>query len=396
MRTESISVLHAAETVRGGVASVLKGHLVFQASHRGIKRVSVLAPENQMSDIIAPGAAVSYHSFGRSTRNAWSLMRFAWAFMLAVWRDQPDVVHLHSSFAGMLGRLILVAVWPVRRPVVYYCPHGFVFLAPDRNTRLVKLLTAAELVMAHFTDAIICVSQYEYEAARSHGFPHARLRLIPNGVATHINPIQCTHAPIQYEHARRHTPHNTFSSPLRLLFVGRLDYAKGFDLLYSAFATLDPDKFELIVIGESVLNDLKALPALPNMTYLGWLPQERLADYYSNADVLVVPSRWEAFGLVVVEAATYGCPTLSSNTPGLVQLVTDGITGKIFDPQVPRSLETILTSTSTLEWTKMGRLAQKTLTAQYSLTRMCEATLALYLEPRGHSLPLRADAPKDK
>ena len=64
---------------------------------------------------------------------------------------------------------------------------------------------------------------------------------------------------------------------------------------------------------------------------IGWLPRESLDAYYAAADGLVVPSRWEGFGLVAIEAMRAGTAVIASNRGSLPELVEHGITGYIFN-----------------------------------------------------------------
>ena len=64
-------------------------------------------------------------------------------------------------------------------------------------------------------------------------------------------------------------------------------------------------------------------------------PHEQLADYYRAADVCVVPSRTESFGLVALEAAACGTPVVAANVGGLRLLVDDGVTGYLVDERDP-------------------------------------------------------------
>ncbi len=65
-------------------------------------------------------------------------------------------------------------------------------------------------------------------------------------------------------------------------------------------------------------------------------PHDRLARYYQAADVCVVPSRTESFGLVALEAAACGTPVIAANVGGLRLLVDDGVTGFLVDERDPR------------------------------------------------------------
>ncbi|MDS0256801.1 glycosyltransferase family 4 protein [Thermoplasmatales archaeon AK] len=93
---------------------------------------------------------------------------------------------------------------------------------------------------------------------------------------------------------------------IRFLFVGRLDYGKGFDLLIAAVSLIPKDfNFKLFIVGEGVLRTI--IPADDNrVEYLGKKNSEEVADIYRNSDILVLPSRWDPYPLVVLEALSSG------------------------------------------------------------------------------------------
>ena len=86
----------------------------------------------------------------------------------------------------------------------------------------------------------------------------------------------------------------------------------------------------LHVIGACVNEDRTEEPA-SNVNILGWLPRHAIDRYYAAADAVVMPSRWEGFGLVAIEAMRNGTAVIVSNRGALPELVEDGKTGHVFD-----------------------------------------------------------------
>ena len=133
------------------------------------------------------------------------------------------------------------------------------------------------------------------------------------------------------------------SSPV-LLWVGRLEKLKGVDILIDAVAQLDqPDVTLVIVGGDEHARNLRAeLEAQAvaagigaNVRFEGAVPHDALPAYYCAADVCVVPSYYESFGLVAVEAMACGTPVVASRVGGLVSTVTDGVTGYLIPWRCP-------------------------------------------------------------
>ncbi len=137
-----------------------------------------------------------------------------------------------------------------------------------------------------------------------------------------------------------------------LLFAGRLEPLKGADTLLGAVAKLgeDPrfDDVVTLVIGEdsgdgaAAGGERRRLEAVAGdsgmaarVRFLGAVEHEDLADYYALADICVVPSRTETFGLVALEAQALGTPVVASAVGGLTEIVEDGTTGLLVADRDP-------------------------------------------------------------
>jgi D-inositol-3-phosphate glycosyltransferase len=129
-----------------------------------------------------------------------------------------------------------------------------------------------------------------------------------------------------------------------LLAVGRLERLKGLDILVEALAQLDDPRPLLLIAGgdaqsgeyrEELRAKARDLGVDEDVRFLGPVAHERLPMYYSAADVTVVPSYYESFGLVAVESMACGTPVVASRVGGLVSTVTDGVNGYLIPWRCP-------------------------------------------------------------
>ena len=135
------------------------------------------------------------------------------------------------------------------------------------------------------------------------------------------------------------------------LFVGRLASNKGLDELVQAFARLRarvPDA-ELVLVGEDggmrpALERLVATLGLAaHVHFTGFIADEQmLASGFSEARVFVLPSEYEAFGLVLLEALAQGTPVIASRVGGIPEFVEDGKAGRLISPRDPSAIESAL------------------------------------------------------
>lgn len=105
-----------------------------------------------------------------------------------------------------------------------------------------------------------------------------------------------------------------------ILYVGRLEIIKGIDILLEAFSLIPESHARLAIVGEGPEGETlrKRYASDPRITFAGYRTQP--AGWYKAADLVVIPSRGEPFGLVAVEAMRNGAPILASRTGGLKEI----------------------------------------------------------------------------
>jgi glycosyltransferase involved in cell wall biosynthesis len=152
-------------------------------------------------------------------------------------------------------------------------------------------------------------------------------------------------------------PVRTPGMPLRLAAYGRYSQQKGFDVLIEAMRLLPPGLATLTLAGYG--EDKAALEInaqnMPNIIVGSSISD--LPEFLSDKDVVVMPSRWEAFGIVCLEARAAGRPLLISKVDGLVEQV-DSTMGDFFAPDDPQLLAEAIQRAAKWDLTKMGANAR--------------------------------------
>ena len=201
-------------------------------------------------------------------------------------------------------------------------------------------------------DRIIAFSPHERDAmARLYGADISRIQLAPCGVDLG------TFRPLDREESRKQLGLN---GDKVLLYVGRIESLKGVELLVRTTAHLDTcQPVRVLVVGDDNGQDrevdrLRALAETlevgETIDFVGRVAQDELPVYYSAADVCVVPSFYESFGLAALESMACGTPVVASRVGGLSTVIQHGSTGYLKSWRCPEafanSLEMLISSKS--------------------------------------------------
>jgi D-inositol-3-phosphate glycosyltransferase len=290
-----------------------------------------------------------------------------------------DVLHSHYWLSGVAG-MQLAQSWDVPHISMFHTLGHLKQLAnPDEMEPPLRLEMECRLIQQ--ADRIIAsTSEERLQIIRHCGATPGQVQVIPCGVDLK------RFVPHERQLARerlglkRHQP--------VLLFVGRLDPFKGPDLLLKAAAMMKKQAQVVIVGGETTgdkeveqLRDLAMqLKISKRVLFLGARPQQELPMLYSAADVTVIPSYHESFGLAAVESLACGTPVVATRTGGLTSIVCHDETGYLV-PRCPgffaERLDTLLQNPDLLE---QMRMAARPSVLQFSWKYVASQVRDVYLD----------------
>lgn len=354
-----MKILHVCESLIGGPASYLEEILPYQTQQFGADNVVVLAPANQRG-AIASSVNCVVETYERAGRDVRSILALALAIRANIKRHNPDIVHLHSSFAGAIGRLIIRSSRSQAR--VVYCAHCWAFDRP-RQTIGTRLYAMLERKLGRRADAIVNISPHEGPLLRKAGIPLDNTKLIVSGMKDVASPPDTDAPPA--------------AGPMRLLFVGRFDSQKGIDLLLRDFAQLEPGRATLDLVGAKIV-DSRDLTIPPDVKLMGWVPREDLTTMFEKFDAVVMPSRWEGMPLLAIEVLRAGRPLMCSDHGAFPYFIKSGVNGVLMDISTPGFLDRALTVLESADRSAMNAAARETFVTTFRGERMNRDLVGLY------------------
>ena len=248
-----------------------------------------------------------------------------------------DVVHSHYWLSGVLG-LKLQSSWNAHHLITYHTIGAMKSLTClTENSSELRL--ASEKKLAELCDQIVLPTKKEKEhLIQYYHAPVDNIRIVPCGVNLEL------FKPMDKLSVRRHLGFHV--NDLIVLYVGRYTPVKGPDRLLQSFSYLTrPSLPRLVMVGgdgehssmfKQLQSKAKMLHIENRLMFAGRVDQEILPQYYNAADVLVVPSYYESFGLVALEALACGTPVVTTSVGAMEDIVKDGVTGYVAtdsDPQ---------------------------------------------------------------
>ena len=219
-------------------------------------------------------------------------------------RNPITLIHCHDWMMTLAG---------IRLRKIFNVPLVFSIHLPQRGgTNL-----AMENLGLIYADHVLVNSHAVAQEIAARGLPIKSMGVIPNGVEL-----------------ERFVPSHSSSAERYILFVGRLVEQKGVDIVLRAFSVVlhrCPD-VRLIIVGDGGLalyyqRMKRYLGLMSHVSFMGWQTGQALVQLYQGAEVVVMPSFYEPFGIVALEAMACGRPVVASRTGGLAEVIEDGVNG---------------------------------------------------------------------
>jgi starch synthase len=168
----------------------------------------------------------------------------------------------------------------------------------------------------HQADVCIAASGFTQRSLEEVGIPPEQIQLLP--LAADVD---------QFQFAERRT-----DGPLKVLFVGGIGQRKGIKYLLEAVQQLNSSQIELSLLGPAPADDRPLKAFSKWYTYLGRTDQAGVVRQMQQADVLVLPSVFEGFGLVIIEAMATGLPVITSTHSCGPEVIREAVDGFVLRP----------------------------------------------------------------
>ena len=305
---QRLKVLHIVEPFAGGIATF-------------IKQLTELCPEDEhvilhgdRSEIIEPTEL--YRRFPYNCK----FIRWKWAqreinpiadslafsqLLKVLVTEKFDVVHLHSSKAGFLGR---IACRMTNFHKVIYSPHCGAFLRTDIGEFKRKVFQRLEIFANRFSGVVICTSESENNAFNDAGI---LTKYVNNGAyISHLEP-------------------KIKKDVFRVICCGNITEQKNPEQFNKIARLFEHDpRFEFIWVGDG---DQRDSLSSSNIRITGWISRERVSRHLRQADLYLSCSSWEGLPYAVLEAMSQECPLLLTPCVGHIDLIKSTRNGYFFE-----------------------------------------------------------------
>ena len=324
---EKKKILHIAQSYGGGVTEYL--YLLLENTKNIYSNILILSEEykeqeerfSKVSDRIFFVPMVKEVSIIKDIKSITKVKKI-------VKKIKPEVAYLHSSKAGAIGRIALLFNFKTK---IIYNAHGWYFNAGISNKKK-AFFAIVEKILAFKTNKIINISQSEYDSALKYKITSSKkMCVIENGIdfSKFKNADECR--------LETRTELNISDDEIVIGVVGRISEQKDPMTSIKAFKKIKKEypNTKLLFVGSGELEENVRQFAQENninedVIITGWV--NCVEKYIPAFDIAILPSKWEGFGLVIVEYMACNKPIIASNIGGISNIIENGRNGYLIQP----------------------------------------------------------------
>ncbi|WP_345813122.1 glycosyltransferase family 4 protein [Paraburkholderia sp. PREW-6R] len=353
-------IVHITEAFGGGVLSMLT-ELSNRAAEAGAN-VSVIYSLRRetppdFASLFHPKVKMTHVSMCREVnpKKDWSSLR---NLVQQLRECNPEVIHLHSSKAGVLGRAAAKIATP--RAKVLYSPHGPAFLRRDVSALKQYAYLSFERLASFIGGTIVACSRSELHEIKGRVRARSSI-LIENGVDTNGIPLRCKRA----------------DDKVVVGMTGRASYQKNHEVFIKLAHDLRDTSMNFIWIGGTE-QEVPDAYRDNSVTCSGWVTRARALELMSQLDVYVQTSRYEGMPMALIEAQVAGIPAVVTNVVGNRDIVIHGVTGFVASNEEELAVYLALLRDNPSLRQQMGTAARKRATERFSMDVIFREWRTLY------------------
>ena len=290
---------------------------------------------------------------------------------------KPDIVYMHSSKAGAIGRIALAFNFKAR---ILYNAHGWYFNAQISDKKK-KTFALIEKILAIKTDKIINISKSEYESALKYKIaPKRKMCIIENG----IDFTKFENNDTYREETRK--KYNIKDNEIVIGVVRRLSEQKDPMTMIKAFELVHKENknTKLMYVGSGELEEevkqyAKEKNILDKVIITGWV--SNVEQYIPSFDIAVLPSKWEGFGLVLIEYMACDKPIIATNVGGIKDIIENEknglLVGRESEKQLQEAIRKYIKDKSLI---KCNIMANKEYKEKYEIGKLISKHIEIFVE----------------